>query len=70
MDDIDTLVVSYKKMPQFHSFWAKEGNVNWLLINSGSIQEGMEKVISQLNHKFGGEWQAVEGTDKLLENEV
>lgn len=62
-----TLIISYKKLPEFHSFWAHDGNNNWLLINSDTIDDGMERVIEQLNHKFGGEWQAVEGTSKLFE---
>ena len=59
--------ISYKKMPEFHSFWASSRGNQWLFVNAASARKGVESVLARLNEVMGGEWQPEKGVLQLIE---
>lgn len=63
-----TMSITYKKVPEFHSFWATKGaGHQWLFVNAANASDGIKSVIANLNEYFGGEWQAARETLAFLD---
>ena len=66
MKSIEKISIAYKKLPDFHSFWAFDNGHQWLFINDKTPEGGINRVIEQLNEKLGGQWQASDETYELI----